>query len=197
MIVQNLPKFLVAFRLISGPLLLFDAWDSNTTHWFITIFILAFLSDIFDGVIARHLGVSNAALRQADSWTDVCFYLCVFASAWIVYPDIIKAFSIPLLTVVFAQGVWWIVNLVKYGKPASYHTYLAKLWGITLFIATVALFEFNHAGVALWLTIIVGLVHTIEEILMTLILPVWQHDVLSIVHAWKLREQLMTNLSIH
>lgn len=197
MMLQNLPKFLVAFRLISGPLLLLDVWDGNTSFWFITIFILAFLSDIFDGVVARRLGVSNAALRQADSWTDICFYICVFASAWIVYPDIIKAFSIPLLTVVFAQGLWWIVNLVKYGKPASYHTYSAKMWGITLFIATIALFGFNYAGVALWLTIIVGLVHTIEEILMTLLLPVWQHDVLSIVHAWKLREELMTNLSIH
>lgn len=197
MILQNLPKLLVAFRFISGPLLLLDAWDGNTSFWFITIFILAFLSDIFDGVFARRLGVSNAALRQADSWTDVCFYICVFASAWIVYPDIIKGFSTPLLTVVFAQGLWWIINLVKYGKPASYHTYSAKLWGITLFIATVALFGFNYAGVALWLTIIVGLVHTIEEILMTLLLPVWQHDVLSIVHAWKLREELMTNLSIH
>ena len=190
---QNLPKLLVGFRLISGPLLLLDVWDGNTSFWFITIFSLAFLSDIFDGVAARRLGVSNAALRQADSWTDVCFYICVFASAWIVYPDLIKGFSIPLLTVVFAQGLWWIVNLVKYGKPASYHTYSAKLWGITLFIATVALFGFNYAGVALWLTIIVGLVHTIEEILMTLLLPVWQHDVLSIVHAWKLREELMTN----
>lgn len=196
MMLQNLPKFLVAFRLISGPLLLLDVWDGNTSFWFITIFILAFLSDIFDGVVARRLGVSNAALRQADSWADVCFYICVFASAWIVYPEIIKAFSIPLLTVIFAQGLWWIVNLVKYGKPASYHTYSAKLWGITLFIATVALFGFNYAGVALWLTILVGLVHTIEEILMTLLLPVWQHDVLSIVHAWKLREQLMTNVSI-
>lgn len=196
MMLQNLPKFLVAFRLISGPLLLLDVWDGNTSFWFITIFILAFLSDIFDGVVARRLGVSNAALRQADSWADVCFYICVFASAWIVYPEIIKAFSIPLLTVIFAQGLWWIVNLVKYGKPASYHTYSAKLWGITLFITTVALFGFNYAGVALWLTILVGLVHTIEEILMTLLLPVWQHDVLSIVHAWKLREQLMTNVSI-
>ena len=197
MILQNLPKLLVAFRFISGFFLLLDAWDGNTSFGFITIFSLAFLSDIFDGVVARRLGVSNAALRQADSWTDVCFYICVFASAWIVYPNLIKEFSTPLLTVVLAQGLWWIINLVKYGKPASYHTYSAKLWGITLFIATVALFGFNDAGVALWLTIIVGLVHTIEEILMTLILPVWQHDVLSIVHAWKLREQLMTNLSIH
>lgn len=197
MMLQHLPQILVAFRLLSGPLLLLDAWDGQTSLWFIILFILAFLSDIFDGVVARRLGVSNAALRQADSWADVCFYICVFASAWIVYPNLVQEFSTPLLTLVFAQGLWWIVNLVKYGKPASYHTYSAKLWGITLFIATIALFGFNYAGLALWLTIIVGLVHTIEEILMTLLLPVWQHDVLSIFHAWKLRKQFITNPSIH
>ncbi len=186
---QNLPKFLILFRLLSGPLLLLMAWTSYSPLGFIFIFILAFLSDIFDGIIARRLGVSDAELRQADSFADVCFYGCVFVSAWRVYPNIIHQFSTPLLIVVFAQGLWWIVNLVKYGKPASYHTYSAKLWGITLFIATVALFGFNYAGVTLWLAIIVGLIHTVEEIIMTLILPVWKHDILSIVHAYKLLEE--------
>jgi hypothetical protein len=68
-------------------------------------------------------------------------------------------------------------------------TYSAKIWGITLFIAIMALFGFNYAGITLWLTCIVGTIHSIEEILMTLILPVWTHDVLSIFHALNLRQE--------
>jgi CDP-diacylglycerol--glycerol-3-phosphate 3-phosphatidyltransferase len=37
------------------------------------------------------------------------------------------------------------------------------------------------------LAIAMGIIHTLEEIAMTLILPEWTHDVLSIVHALRLR----------
>ncbi|WP_367275063.1 CDP-alcohol phosphatidyltransferase family protein [Microcoleus sp. CAWBG24] len=156
-------------------------------------YLVGFFSDIFDGIIARRIGVSNQQLRQADSWADVCFYICVFASAWLVHKDLVIAFRVPLLAVVFVQLVWWIVNLLKYGKPASYHTYSAKFWGITLFIATIALFGFNYAGIPLWLAIISGIIHTVEEIAMTLVLPEWKHDVLSIFHALRLRQKLISD----
>jgi cardiolipin synthase len=185
-----IPKLLVLFRVLISPFFLWDALDGKTTIWFIIGFVAAFLSDIFDGIIARKLGVSNAQLRQADSWADVCLYSCIFISAWLVHSDILIAFRVPLLIVVFVQLIWWIVNLVKYGKPASYHTYSAKFWGITLFIAIVALFGFNYGGIYLWLSCIAGIIHSVEEIAMTLILPVWTHDVLSIFHALELRRDL-------
>lgn len=185
-----IPTALVVLRFLIGPFLLWDAFDGQTSLWFIVAFVIAFLSDIFDGIIARRLGVSTPQLRQADSWADVSLYTCIAASAWLVHPQVLMAFRVPLLSVVLAQLIWWVVNVAKYGKPASYHTYSAKAWGVSLFVATVALFGFNQAGVYLWLAIILGILHTLEEIAMTLILPVWVHDVLSIFHALKLRERL-------
>lgn len=187
---ESIPGVLVAFRAIIAPFLLWDAIDGKTSIWFIVGFVAAFLSDIFDGIIARKLGVSDAKLRQADGWADNCLYGSIVASAWLVRPDIFVNFRVPFLMVLVAQLAWWLVNLVKYGKPASYHTYSAKFWGITLFIATVALFGFDYAGITLWLTCIVGTIHSVEEIVMTLILPTWTHDVLSIFHAIDLRQKL-------
>ncbi|NEU78898.1 CDP-alcohol phosphatidyltransferase family protein [Nostoc sp. UIC 10630] len=190
-----IPSGLVLFRFLISPFLLLDALDGKTSIWFIIGFVAAFLSDIFDGIIARRLGVSTAQLRQADSWADVCLFSCIFISAWIVHQDILVTYSVPLLMIVFAQLLWWVVNLVKYGKPASYHTYSAKFWGITLFIAIIALFGFDYAGVALWLTCIAGTIHSVEEIAMTLILPVWTHDVLSIFHALNIRQKSLTPIT--
>jgi phosphatidylglycerophosphate synthase len=189
-----IPASLVLLRLAIGPVLLGDALDGNVSGGFLVAFIAAFFSDIFDGILARRLKASTAQLRQADSWADVCLYLCVSASAVLVHPDAIAAFRLPLLSVVFVQLLWWGVNLLKYGQPASYHTYSAKLWGLTLFAATVALFGFNYSGVTLWLAVIVGIAHTLEEIVMTLILPVWTHDVLSLVHALRLRRSLAISM---
>ncbi|QHG17535.1 CDP-alcohol phosphatidyltransferase family protein [Nostoc sp. ATCC 53789] len=190
-----IPGGLVLFRFLISPFLLLGAWDGKTSIWFIVGFVAAFLSDIFDGIIARKLGVSTAQLRQADSWADVCLFSCIFVSAWIVHQDILVTYSVPLLMIVFAQLLWWAVNLVKYGKPASYHTYSAKFWGITLFIAIIALFGFDYAGVTLWLTCIAGTIHSLEEIAMTLILPVWTHDVLSIFHALNIRQESLTPIT--
>lgn len=189
---DRLPMALVLLRVAIAPCLLWDALDGYITPWFLVGYVVAVLSDIFDGIIARRLGVSNATLRRADSWADVALYLCIAAAAWWVHPDLVLAFRLPLLTVVAVQALWWLVNLVKYGKPASYHTYSAKLWGLTLLVATLALFGFNSGGIALWVAILVGIVHTLEEIVMTLLLPTWQHDVLSVVHALRLCRELST-----
>ncbi len=193
----QLPITLVFLRLAIAPCLLWDALDGQVTRWFLVGYIIAVLSDIFDGIIARRLGVSTANLRQADSWADVALYVCVAAAAWWVHQDIVLAFRVPLLVVVAAQALWWLVNLVKYGKPASYHTYSAKLWGITLVAATLSLFGFNSGGIALWIAILVGIVHTLEEIVMTLLLPSWQHDVLSLAHALRLRRELSTTQNLN
>jgi cardiolipin synthase (CMP-forming) len=186
---KTIPIGLVILRFLISPLLLWDALDHQISIWFLVSFVAAFLSDIFDGIIARKLQVSTAQLRQADSWADVCLYTCIAASAWIVHQEIILHFRWPLLSVIGVQLVWWIVNLAKYGKPASYHTYSAKIWGLTLFVATVALFGFNQAGIFLWLTIIMGIIHTLEEIAMTVILPEWKHDIPSFFHALQLKQE--------
>ncbi|MBD2045733.1 hypothetical protein H6F78_09000 [Coleofasciculus sp. FACHB-64] len=50
------------------------------------------------------------------------------------------------------------------------------------YIRAIALFGFCYGGLTLNLAIAVGIIHTLEEIAMTLILPQWTDDVLSIVH---------------
>jgi phosphatidylglycerophosphate synthase len=63
-----IPSLLVALRLTIAPLLLLEASDRAVGTGFIIGYIIAVLSDIFDGIIARRLGVSTERLRQADSF---------------------------------------------------------------------------------------------------------------------------------
>ena len=70
----QLPGLLVGFRVLIAPLLLVDAVDHQTSIWFLVGYGLAILSDIFDGIIARRLGVSTPQLRQADSWADIWLF---------------------------------------------------------------------------------------------------------------------------
>jgi phosphatidylglycerophosphate synthase len=184
----HIPSILVGMRVAIAPLLLLDALDRQIGNWFIFGYVIAVLSDIFDGIIARRLGVSTVKLRQADSWADICLYVCIAMSTWLVYPDTIIDFKIPLLLAVFAQVCLLTVSLIKFQKFPSFHTYTAKAWGLGLLVATIGLFGFHYPDM-LWLAIILCWINSIEEIVMTLILPQWQCDVLSIFAAINLRSK--------
>jgi CDP-diacylglycerol---glycerol-3-phosphate 3-phosphatidyltransferase len=181
----KIPWILIGLRLTIAPLLLLDALDGTTGKIFIAGYTLAVLSDIFDGIIARRLGSSTMQLRQADSWADICLYLCIAISTGFVHPHVFIQFRIPLLIAIAAQITLFAVSLVKFGKFPSFHTYTAKVWGVSLFIAVVGLFGFDNAT-WLWGAIVLCWVNSLEEIIMTLILSEWTHDVLSVFHARRL-----------
>lgn len=178
----DIPKILVALHFAIAPLLLLDALDGQTTLWFVTGYVIAILSDIFDGIIARRLGVSTPQLRQADSWADITLFGCIAASTWLVYPAVIQQFKLLFLLCVAAQLTLNVACLVKFRKFPCFHTYTAKAWGLTLLAATVALFGFGYADL-IWSAIALCLINSTEEIIMTLLLPEWQCDVLSVFHA--------------
>ncbi|MEB3219952.1 MAG: CDP-alcohol phosphatidyltransferase family protein [Nostocales cyanobacterium 94392] len=187
---SHIPSLLVGMRFAIAPLLVFDALDHQTSFWFIIGYVIAVLSDIFDGIIARRLKVSTVQLRQADSWADICLYLCVAISAWLVYPQVIIDFRVPLLSAIAIQLILFAISLIKFQKFPSFHTYTAKAWGLALLVATVGLFGFGYAN-TLWLAIAFCWLNSLEEIVMTLLLPTWQCDILSIFHAVELRKVLM------
>jgi phosphatidylglycerophosphate synthase len=185
-----IPSILVGLRLAIAPLLLLDAVDREISDWFLVGYVIAVLSDIFDGIIARRLGVSTVLLRQADSWADITLYLCIATSAWLVHPQVIRDFQVPLLVAIFAQLSLFALSLIKFHKFPSFHTYTAKVWGLALLVATVGLFGFNYPDM-LWLAIGLCIVNSLEEMVMTAILPTWQCDVLSILAAIELRKGLL------
>jgi len=192
-LVRRIPSILVGIRFVIAPLLLLDALDHHSTNWFVIGYVIAIISDIFDGIIARRLGVSTIQLRQADSWADIWLFICLAMSTWLVYPQVLIDFQTPLLLALAAQLLLFTISLIKFRKFPSFHTYTAKVWGLLLLITTVSLFGFGYAKL-LWLAIVLCWLNSLEEIVMTLILPEWKCDVLSIFHALNLRRDLLTDL---
>ena len=55
------------------------------------ILVIGTLSDIFDGILARRLGVATQRLRRYDSVTDIVYYLLILAAVWIARRPLIFA----------------------------------------------------------------------------------------------------------
>jgi len=182
-VARFVPWALILFRAAASPVLLIDAADGTASPAFLPLFLAAFLADVFDGIVARRLGIQTAAMRSADSFADVALYGCAAASAWLAKRSLVEPFVVPALAVIGLQLLAWLFDVAKYRRLSSYHCWSAKAWGVAQAAAAVALFGFDRTGAWLWTAIAVGVLNNLECIAITWILPAWIHDVPSIVHA--------------
>ena len=178
---------LTGLRLVLGPVLVWMVGRGVAGPWAVAVVLAAFASDYHDGVLARRFGVATAAVRRLDSATDTVFYLCAAWSAWLLHPDLLRPYLWPAGVVAALEIVRYVVDIVKFRREAAYHAWSAKAWGLSLVVALVALLGFGRAAPWVPLAIGLGIVADLEGLAMSLVLPVWTHDVRSIVHAVRIR----------
>lgn len=184
-LLRTLPALLVGIRFGLGPLIWWIVSSGRSPWLFLAGFFLAYVTDYYDGVIARRLGVATPALRLADSWVDTWFYFWVVLSVWTTHFESLQRFAIPIYILLALQISEWIYGRIKFGKMTGYHAYIAKAWGISLFFAIFSVMLFNYDGFVWWLAMILGWVSSIENWLLTLTLSTWTTDVKSIFHVWR------------
>jgi len=177
-------------RCILVPFLIFDALDGKASWWFIIVFIVAFALDLIDGPIARRLNAATPFGSKLDSIVDVVLFGGILYCAWMIHRQIIDAYFLPIMTLLLLQIISWIISLIKYGKLTCYHSYIAKFWALAISVAIISLFAFNYAGIFFWIAITSGIISNIQDIIMTLMLPKWSCDVLTLGAAFKLRKEL-------
>lgn len=187
---MNLPIILILFRLLLAPIILNLAYvEKEASTSVITILMfLGLISDILDGIIARHQNISSEKLRRMDSQVDMIFWLSIGIATWRIYPELIQEHIIPIRFILMVEGMCYVISLVKFGKETCSHAFLSKLWGISLLIAFATLLGFNYAGFPFRIALILGMISHVDRILITLILPKWSHDVPSTYHAYLIRK---------
>jgi CDP-diacylglycerol--glycerol-3-phosphate 3-phosphatidyltransferase len=154
---------------------------------FCACLIAAFLSDVFDGILARRMGVATPALRRLDSFADSMFYLGATFAVWYLHRDAITTRVGPLVTLAVLELGRYAFDLVKFGREASYHMWSSKAWGIALFACFLSLLAFESDNAFVNAAIWIGIVADVEGLAISALLPGWRSDVPSFVHAWRLR----------
>lgn len=182
---KYLPKALIAARALLGPCFV-QAVRGGNTGWAAVIYTLGLLTDIFDGIIARRLGVATLALRLADGYVDIWFYACAGYAIFFTGLPHARLF-IPLGIAIILQLASWAYCWSRFGKITSYHSLLAKVTGLAFFVSMLVLLlaESDMAFFwALWLFCI----NIIEEIAMTAVLPEYHHDIWNLKKALDIRK---------
>src|SRR5271154_904848 len=108
------PVLLTSLRALLAPVVVLLSIYAPHPRAFAICLVAAFLSDVFDGIIARRLKVAPPAIRRLDSAADTFFYAaCVFA-AWRVHPGAIMDRLLPLSALIALEALRYGLDFAKF-----------------------------------------------------------------------------------
>jgi len=187
---ESIPWTMAAGRALLGPVLILGERCGWSGLALASLVATALLSDIFDGVLARRWKCDTAGVRLFDSMADTAFYLCAAATLWFYQPQLWHDNALLLGSVLALEALRFAVDFGKFGKPSSYHSYLAKTWGLVMAVAVIWTFASTRASILIPVALLTGIASNLEGLAMSLILPVWRKDVKTLAAARQIRREL-------
>lgn len=182
-LLKHIPWILIYSRIVFAFLIAFLAFSSlpNAPYWIVGLMVAGLVSDIFDGIIARKLGVSSEKLRVWDSNVDQFFWLLSIASIFYMSFDFVWAQAFWIGMVFVLELLCYLSSLLKFRKPIATHSLLAKLWTLTMLAFLIDLTIHGSSYIPFTITITLGIVSRLEIVLIVLGLKNWTTDVPSIL----------------
>lgn len=179
---KRLPLFLVYSRLVIALLIGIITWmDMDSTSVLIVgLMTVGLLTDIFDGIIARRLGVATEKLRVWDSNVDQFFWIVVLFSIFILHTSFFMENYLVVMAIVVLEALAYLISFLKFDRPIATHSYMAKFWTLTLFAFLVDLILHGQSNLLFWICAILGIISRIEIILIIVLLKKWATDVPSV-----------------
>jgi len=182
--IKKVPNILCILRIILSVSFLFLR---EKTVAFVVVYIIAGLTDMIDGTIARKFHAESALGAKLDALADVVFLGSgLLTAVLIVKIDLSK-------TLLIASGIWIVcagalkavdllVTKVKFGQVNTIHTYLNKIMGFSLFVAIPVCVALRR--IPFWVVAIVmalASVGVIEELLILLTSKEYDVDRISLL----------------
>jgi phosphatidylglycerophosphate synthase len=186
---ELIPWSLTGLRAALGPVMIAGAACNWSGLALACMAVSAAPSDVYDGVLARRWKCDSPGVRFFDSMTDAFFYVCVGLALWRCRPQIWHACAGLIAAMLAVQSLRWLLEIVKFGKPASYHSQLARCWGVVLAVGVVTALAAQRGSLLIDAAMLVGIACNLEGMAMSLVLPVWTRDVRNLRAAWAIRQQ--------
>jgi phosphatidylglycerophosphate synthase len=185
----NIADWFSFYRMAAAPFLLVLLW-LNERELFTWFLLISYSTDAIDGFLARRLKINSARGAQLDSLGDQITFTIGLIGLVVFEYDFIKTNYILIIIGFSPYIIQMLIAFFKYGKATAFHTYLAKLSAMvqSLFILW-ALFFGPQYGL-FYTMIIIGLLETLEEIILIFMYDAWVADVKGIFHATKDKRRL-------
>jgi CDP-diacylglycerol--glycerol-3-phosphate 3-phosphatidyltransferase len=135
---------------------------------FLIIYLLAGITDVADGYIARKYGWISRTGALLDSLADAVFYLSILFIIWLNYKIVITDNLLWLILILTLKLCSFITGLIRFRKAVAIHTIANKATGLVLFFS-IPLILFSIPGVIIKAIFIICLLPAIEEFFIILL----------------------------
>lgn len=182
----NIADWFSFYRIFAAPFLLLVIF-LDMRSLFTWLLLVSFSTDAIDGYLARKLKITSARGSQLDSMGDQ-LTIAVGIIGLYFFERVFILENIVLLLIVFIPyGLQMLIAFRKYGKATAFHTYLAKLSAIIQGIFILWLLFFGPVYWLFYLMIVIGILETIEELILIRMYDNWVSGVKGIY--WALRDR--------
>jgi phosphatidylglycerophosphate synthase len=144
--------------------------------------IVAVLTDIFDGVLARKFKIYSVKLRKLDSRVDTLLWFTLLLVVMAIFPAFIKEHMVQIMWLVAAEIFVQLLGYFKFSTSNALHTYAAKAWMIMLTLTIILLCAGESARIIFNVTFVWGLLVQLEAAIIILRLKAYRVDVKSMFH---------------
>ncbi|MCR5886591.1 CDP-alcohol phosphatidyltransferase family protein [Hymenobacter sp. J193] len=188
---RHLPLALVYSRLVLGLVILLGCLllpaEPLTRPLVATLVVIGLLTDVFDGILARRLGVATHRLRRLDSSVDTVFWLCIVAGTLRLWPRFFPDNALWICLVLGLEALTYVVSYLRFRREIALHTLAAKAWALLLMATMLQLILTGQTGLLFSACVVLGVLSRLETLAIVGTLRVWAADVPSLYHARQLR----------
>jgi phosphatidylglycerophosphate synthase len=184
-VMKRLPTILMAVRAACAPALIAGERLGAPGAFLACLVAVAFVTDIFDGVVARRLGVATERLRRADTVIDAIFYLSATVALGFRAPAVLEHSILGVMVLVLLELSRLLLERAKFGRIAAYHLWSAKMWGIALWLGFSEAFLTGQPGPLFQAAIFVGIMADLEGLWVSIVLSAPRHDLPTVWHAFQ------------
>lgn len=192
----NIADWFSFYRIAAAPFLLILLW-LEIRDLFIWLLLISYCTDMIDGFLARKLKISSPRGSQLDSFGDQITLFVALMGLLVFEYDFIKENFILILVAFIPYFIQMFIAYTKYGKSTAFHTYLAKISAITQGVFILWALFFGPLYWLFYFMIVMGLLETIEEIILIFMYDEWASDIKGIYWALRDKRRLKKRNSIH
>jgi phosphatidylglycerophosphate synthase len=187
---KNIPIALIFSRVLIGVVILLLALFAvaHAQAYIISLIVIGLLTDIFDGIIARHLNISSVKMRRMDSNVDMFFWICIVISAYILSPAFFHTNWFKLVILIAFEATSYAFSYIKFKKEVATHAIGSKAWALVLFATLIQLVATGNSITLFNICFYLGLLTRLEVILMLIVIKKWTNDIPTLYHAFRIRK---------
>ena len=133
-----LPNQITLIRIVLIPFLVYFAYREELVL-FLVLYIIASLSDLFDGLAARKMGISSEFGSIFDASADMLLVFTMIPVLYFLAPAILSKYLMVIGVIIAMALVRILIVAIKFKGKAALHLYTGKASMVALFFGMLLL----------------------------------------------------------